>query len=186
MIGGIMAQSEEERAAGVPPNWLGYVDVANVDESAKRVQQLGGKVLVPGTDIPDIGRFAVIADPQGAVLALYSSSNPSDAVPGRGPGHFSWAELNTTDWKAAWKFYSELFGWKPTQSMGGMSNAATMIKAPAHWLHYVTVPNADEAAKQVVAKGGKVLNGPMDVPGGGRIAQCMDPQGGMFAVYAET
>src|SRR5690606_21082583 len=134
----------------------------NVDESAKRAEQLGGKVLVPGQDIPDIGRFAVIADPQGAVLALYSSSTPIHAVPGRGPGHFNWAELNTTDWKAAWKFYSELFGWKPTQSMemdegfgtyfmfstggeqsmGGMSNAATMVKAPPHWLHYVTVPNA--------------------------------------------
>ncbi len=138
------------------------------------------------------------------MFAIFQPSGQGSAPDTRGLGHFSWAELNTTDWKAAWKFYSELFGWKKTssmdmgaeygeyfmfgeggeQSMGGMSNAATMMKAPAHWLHYVNVSSVDEAAKRIPSLGGKVLNGPMDVPGGDRIAQCMDPQGGMFAIFS--
>ena len=101
-------------------------------------------------------------------------------------------------------FYSELFGWRATTSMnmgpelgeyfmfgndpktslGGMSNAANMMKAPAHWLHYVNVKSVDETAQLIPQKGGKVLNGPMEVPGGDRIAQCMDPQGAMFAIFS--
>ena len=113
-------------------------------------------------------------------------------------------EVIGTDAEKLQGYYSELFGWKPTssmdmgpeygeyfmfgndpkQSMGGMSNAARMMKAPAHWLHYINVKSADEAVKRITEKGGKVLNGPMDVPGGDRIAQCMDPQGGLFAIYS--
>jgi uncharacterized protein len=97
-----------------------------------------------------------------------------------------------------------MFGWKPTRSMnmgpefgeyfmfgadpersfGGMSNAATMMKAPAHWLYYVNVKSVDETARRIPQLGGKVLNGPIDVPGGDRIAQCMDPQGALFAIYS--
>ncbi|WP_373046907.1 VOC family protein [Vulgatibacter sp.] len=203
-IGGLMKLPAE--LAGVPPHWIGYVGVADVDATVAKAQQLGGKVLHPANDIPGVGRYAVLADPQGAAFALYASTMADEGeAPGREtPGQFSWAELNTTDWESAWRFYSQLFGWQPTssmdmgpemgayymfgtdskQSMGGMSNAATMMKAPPHWLHYVTVPSADDAAKRVEQLGGKVLNGPMDVPGGDRIAQCMDPQGGFFAVYS--
>lgn len=203
-VGGLMALPEDARKAGAPPHWLGYAAVEDVDASAKKVQQLGGRVFHPPTDIPQVGRFAVVADPQGAAFALFKSTDEQQLPPREGPGCFSWAELNTTDWKAAWKFYSELLGWKPTQSMdmgpgfgeyfmfgmdpqqsmGGMSDAATMMKAPAHWLHYINVKSADETAARLVQKGGRVLNGPMDVPGGDRVAQCMDPQGGMFAIYS--
>ncbi|MCY1074066.1 VOC family protein [Archangium lansingense] len=58
------------------------------------------------------------------------------------------------------------------------------MKAPAHWMHYINVKSADETARRIKEKGGKVLNGPMDIPGGDRIAQCMDPQGGVFAIYS--
>lgn len=203
-VGGLMALPEDARKAGAPPHWLGYVAVDSADATVKKAQQLGGKVLHPPTDIPSVGRFAILNDPQGAMFALIQSLQDMPPPDREGPGRFSWAELNTTDYKGAWKFYSELFGWKPTQSMnmgpelgeyfmfgmdtqqsmGGMSNAATMMKAPAHWLHYINVKSTDEAAKRLVQKGGKVLNGPMDVPGGDRIAQCMDPQGGMFAIYS--
>ncbi|AKU93171.1 Putative hydroxylase [Vulgatibacter incomptus] len=77
-----------------------------------------------------------------------------------------------------------MFGMDPQSSMGGMSNAAETLNVPAHWLHYVLVPDADAAVKKVVDKGGKVLHGPHEVPGGDRIAQCQDPQGGMFAVVS--
>ncbi|MBX5482287.1 MAG: VOC family protein [Myxococcaceae bacterium] len=206
---GLMAHDEAARKAGSPPMWLGYVGVRNVDATAQRAKSLGGKVLAEPRDIPDVGRFAVLADPQGAVFAIFSPK------PGAGPdgvqnpndvGNFSWAELNTTDWKAAWKFYSNLFGWKPTQSMdmgpeygeyymfgtspeksfGGMSNTAKMLKAPPHWLHYIRVTNVDETVKRIPQKGGKIVNGPMDVPGGDRVAQCVDPQGGSFAIVSSA
>lgn len=205
-VGGIMALPAEMKRAGVPQHWMGYVHVDDVDATAQKAQKLGGKVMAPPGDIPTVGRYAVLADPQGAVFALFKPL-PRDGgklAPRELLGNFSWAELNTTDWKSAWKFYSELFGWKATtsmnmgpefgeyfmfgtdaqQSMGGMSNAANMMKAPAHWLHYINVKSADETARRITEKGGKVLNGPMDVPGGDRIAQCMDPQGGVFAIFS--
>lgn len=205
-VGGVMALPAEMKRAGVPQHWMGYIHVDDVDATAQKAQKLGGKVMAPPADIPTIGRYAVLADPQGAVFALFKPL-PRDGgklAPRELLGNFSWAELNTTDWKSAWKFYSDLFGWKPTtsmdmgpefgeyfmfgtdpkQSMGGMSNAATMMKAPAHWLHYINVKSVDESVKRITEKGGKVLNGPMDVPGGDRIAQCMDPQGGVFAIFS--
>jgi len=202
-VGGLMQLPQEAQSAGAPPHWLAYAQTADVDATARKAAQLGGQVMVPGTDIPNVGRFAVLADPQGAVFAIFKPNDAGDGPNREAQGNFSWAELNTTDYEAAWKFYSELLGWQktsamdipefgvyfmfgtdPEQSMGGMSNAAKMMNAPAHWLHYINVRNCDETAKVIPAKGGKVLNGPIDVPGGVRIAQGMDPQGGFFALYA--
>lgn len=67
-IGGIMAVPAQ--AQGMPPTWGTYVTVDDVDASAVKVQDLGGKVIVPLTDIPGVGRFCVIQDPQGAALTL--------------------------------------------------------------------------------------------------------------------
>ncbi len=205
--GGLMALPEEARKAGVPPHWLGYVATDDVDATVQRATRQKGKLLTPPEDVPDVGRFAVLADPQGARFAVFKPAQQHGEAPERAPnqpGYFGWAELNTTDWKAAWAFYSELFGWKharsmdmgpelgeyfmfgtrPETAMGGMSNVATQMKAPAHWLHYINVKSTDEAAKHVPEQGGHVMNGPMDVPGGGRIMQCVDPQGAMFALFS--
>ncbi len=187
---------------GEPPRWLGYVAVEDVEGTVRRAQSLKGQVRVGATDVPGAGRYAVLADPQGATIGVYRSHEDRPAPDLSALGTFAWAELNTTAWKSAWGFYSELFGWKPTRSMsmgpelgdyfmfgtdketsiGGMSDSANMMKQPAHWLYYVNVKSADESAKRVTALGGRVLNGPMDIPDGGRIAQCMDPQGVAFAL----
>ncbi len=205
-VGGVMPLDDQARAAGAPPQWLAYIATRDVDATVQKAKKLGGKVLAPPTDIPNVGRYAMLADPQGASFGVFQARHlpaPEDAAK---PGHFGWAELNTTDWKAAWKFYSDLFGWKHTTSMdmgpdhgeyfmfgldekqafGGMSNSASVMHARPHWLHYVNVKNADETAKRVTEKGGQGLQGPMDVPGGGRIAQCLDPQGARFAVFSPT
>ncbi len=63
-VGGIMAAP-----AGAPAGWKSYVTVDNIDETAKLAESLGGKLCVPPTNIPDVGRFAIIIDPQGAVIA---------------------------------------------------------------------------------------------------------------------
>ncbi len=204
-VGGLMAEAPEEQRAGMPPRWLAYLGTEDVDATSKKARELGGHVLVPPKDISEVGRFAVLADPQGAAFAIFKPAGTGDAPDTHALGSFGWLELNTTDWKAAWSFYSALFGWQKTSSMdmgpefgeyfmfgtdfkesiGGMSNAANIMKSPAHWLPYVNVKNADEAAQKIEKDGGKALNGPMDVPGGGRIAQCVDPQGAMFAVFSE-
>ena len=67
---GIMDLPEEARAAGMPPAWVGYVGVADVDAAADEVREAGGAVHREPADIPGIGRFAVVADPQGAVFAV--------------------------------------------------------------------------------------------------------------------
>lgn len=203
-VGGIMQEPPEERQAGLPPRWLAYIGIDDVDATAKKAQELGGRILVAPKEIPDVGRFAVLADPQGAAFAVFQPSAAEEAPDRTALGSFGWLELNTTDWQSAWKFYSGLFGWQKTSSMdmgpdygeylmfgtdpkeaiGGMSNTAAIMKTPAHWLPYVNVKNADETTQEVEKNGGKALNGPMDVPGGGRIAQCMDPQGAMFAIFS--
>lgn len=205
-IGGLMPLDEQARKAGAPPNWMAYVAVDDVDASMKQATSLGAKSIVTPQDIPDVGRFAVILDPLGATVALFKSQSGASGKPAMSNDlrHISWAELNTTDWKKAWSFYETMFGWKPTKaeemgelgtyfmfgldtksSIGGMSNAATMMKAPPHWLYYIVVDDCDAAAGKVTKLGGKLLNGPMNIPDGGRIAQCMDPQGAMFGIHSE-
>jgi uncharacterized protein len=202
-MGGVMRLPDEARRTGAPPNWLPYVSVPNVDATVRQAAALGAKTHVAPRDIPDMGRFAVLLDPQGAAFAVYQFPSGAPAAPDAAPktGEFAWRELATTDWRAAWEFYRTLFGWQKTEAMdmgpggiyhmfghggssvGGMYNKPPEMPAP-HWLCYVSVTKADDAAANVTKLGGKIVQGPMDIPGGGRIAMCVDPQGAAFAVYA--
>jgi hypothetical protein len=202
-IGGVMTLPDEARAMGVPPNWLAHVKVADADATIARVKELGGSVLKPPETIPTVGRFAVIADPQGAVISVFTPENDMaihDGAPRQ--GDISWHELNSTDWEAGAKFYEALFGWETVEDMdmgpegvyhlyktagaaapcGGMSNMAKAHGFPASWLYYISVDDLDATVERIKGNGGAVVNGPMDVPGG-KIAQCTDPQGAMFAVH---
>ncbi len=201
-IGGVMGTPAE--AKGVPPHWMAHTKVDDVDATVALAKKLGGTLHKEPWDIPKVGRLAILADPQGAAFSVYKPEEDVPIAAASQPGEFSWSELNTTDYESAWKFYSQLFGWKATEAMdmgegvgtyfmfsdpdnvtkGGMSNMAKMMNAPAHWLHYVTVDDMGAALDRVKSKGGKVLNGPMDVPGGDVVAQCQDPQGGLFALHA--
>lgn len=204
-VGGLMALPQELASQGVPPHWLHYIGVQDVDATAARAQQLGGRITMPPTDIPDVGRFAVILDPQGAVFAIYK--NTQETPPPGAPkfGEFSWHELGTTDRDAAWAFYSALFGWQQTSMMdmgGGMmyqmfgldGNApiggmytlgADMAGIPPNWLGYVLVKNVDDAVQAVAKGGGQLMAGPIDIPDG-RVAIFTDPQGAAFAVHQDT
>jgi predicted enzyme related to lactoylglutathione lyase len=173
-----------------------------VDATIAQAQKLGATAHGPAMDIPQVGRYAVLQDPQGAVFSVFTAAGEMSAPPGE-TGQFSWAELNTTDYEAAWKFYSALFGWKERSQMdmgegmgtyfmfqdpeektkGGISNMAKHMGVPAHWLYYVTVDDMDACIQRIKKAGGKILNGPMPIPGNDVIAQCQDPQGAFFAVY---
>jgi hypothetical protein len=200
-IGGVMPLSEEQRAQGVPPNWLAYIGTPDCDATHDEAVSLGARSLVAPRDIPTVGRFAVLADPQGAVFAIFTPSGPEQPEPeSAGIGDVSWHELVTTDQPAAFAFYSRLFGWKEqsTMDMGEMGTYQMYGRGaltyggiykrpheqiPPNFTLYVRVADLDAALATTKERGGQVLNGPMEVPGGDIIAQCMDPQGGMFALH---
>ena len=200
-VGGMMALPDDAKRMGAPPNWLMYVGTPNVDETATRVAQLRGRVLKQPADIPGTGRFAVVQDPYGATFGIYTPNAPRAAKAQPRAGEFSWFELYTPNPEGAWSFYQSLFGWEKTSAMdmgemgvyqmfgrgGGIPNGGIMKPppgAPAAWLPYAMVPDAKAAAARAQANGGKIINGPMEVPGGDWIAQGMDAQGAMFAVHS--
>ena len=202
MVAGVMPMPEEVSAAGGRPGWLGYIGTDNVDAATQRVSEAGGFIHRAPADIPDVGRFSVVADPQGAVFMLFTPLGGDNApAPAGTPGHVGWRELYAADWPSAFAFYAAQFGWAKGEAVdmgpmgtyqlfaaggdpiGGMMNKPEGIPAPV-WQFYFNVPEADAAIARVTANGGRVLNGPLQVPGGSWIAQCMDPQGATFAVIA--
>ncbi|MGQ0642782.1 MAG: VOC family protein [Gemmatimonadaceae bacterium] len=201
MIGGSMVLEEEQRKAGVPPHWLGYIMTPNVDDTIQQAKGLGGSVIVPPIEIPTVGRSAILADPQGATFGAFS---PEADPPGHeGPaniGEGSWHELYTTDYEAALDFYSKLFGWQKGaafdmgdigmyqlfqrngRDLGGLMNKPDP-NMPSAWTYYFRVPNVNEGAARITANGGSIMMGPMEVPGGDMIVMTTDPQGAAFALH---
>jgi predicted enzyme related to lactoylglutathione lyase len=202
-VGGVMPIPQEAAAMGAPPNWLAYVEVPDVDATVVQATTLGATVLSPAQTIPDVGRFAVLRDPQGAVFAVITSENPIPDETDPKQREFSWHELVTENYKAADAFYNTLFGWETKDDVdmgpigvyhmfgrdrftyGGMFNKPADMPAPPHWMPYVQVDSADDAAERATKAGGTVINGPMEVPGGDRIATIVDPQGAVFSVHSK-
>src|SRR5262249_51858893 len=110
-LGGTMALPEQAKKMGAPPHWMGSVQVADVNKTVARARELGGNVFVEPTDIPKVGRYAIIADPQGAAISLIQPSEAMTPHDVSKHGEVCWHELITTDQKAALHFYSEIFGW---------------------------------------------------------------------------
>ena len=199
-VAGLAKLLEGAGQSGVRPQWVGYVEVSDVDAAAERVKELGGAVHVPPMDIPNVSRFSLIADPQGATIALIKGRDKSQeqlAQPSA-PGHAVWRELLASDWGKSFPFYNQLLGWQKagsfpdpsgvyqefsagTETIGGMLNSPEM-QGFSLWLYYFSVRDIGAAAKRVVAGGGQILYGPVTVPGHGRIVQGMDPQGAAFGL----
>lgn len=199
---GIIQLTATQRSQGMQPQWLAYVAVDNVDMTLAKATSLGAKITVPAMDVPDVGRMAVIQDPQGATIAVYRASSPRPGYDGTPKlGTPSWHELCTVDYKAALSFYSALFGWQKIaeedvgggmlyltfgingKQYGGMFNRNPQWNQPVSWTCYMTVRDVNASAGAIKRGGGKVTNGPMEVPGGGWIANAADPQGTSFAVF---
>src|SRR5260370_16594826 len=99
-----------------PPSWLMYVGTPDVDATVRQATGLGARILKAPQDIA-VGRFAVLADPQSAVFALYKPTEGPTGGDDAALGDFSWHELATTDWNAPWGFYRPLFGCEKRQSI---------------------------------------------------------------------
>jgi uncharacterized protein len=195
---GLMELPMEGRKMGARPRWVGYVDVANADASAAWLQRLGGTVYVPPTD-SNIGRIAVVADPQTADFALVEGLKLPPAGAGS-EGCVGWNELSAADWQTAFAFYGELFGWQRAETevagttdfyqlvacggrtIGGMFTKLPRTPYPPFWQYYFNVADIGVTVMRVKAGGGHILQGPVDVSEGGSIIRCADPQGAIFAL----
>lgn len=202
-VAGLLPIPDDARRAGIPPMWMGYIAVDDVDEAAKRLEREGGKVHRPPTEVPGIIRFAVVADPQGAgfIIAKGLVANAPPELDPSTAGTVGWHELYATDGGSAFAFYERMFGWTKGDAMdmgpmgkyqlfatGGINVGGMMTKPPAvpvpHWTFYFNVPAIDAVASRVTSGGGKIINGPIQVPGGQWIVNCLDPQGAGFALVA--
>lgn len=203
-VGGLLQKPATAFSSGEKAGWVGYIGIDNVEEFSKKVQAAGGVVHRAAEEIPEVGRFAVVADPQGAMFVLFQ---PSDAMqtqqsprPGT-PGTAAWHDLAAIDWQSEFAFYSDLFGWSKSQAIemgpngiyqifavgaepiGGMMNRMDPSQAPG-WMFYFNVDEIGAAITRVNAHGGTVIHGPSVVPGGQQIAHCLDTQGAIFGVVS--
>ncbi|MEN3343060.1 MAG: uncharacterized protein V7644_2464 [Actinomycetota bacterium] len=176
-----------------PPHWLSHVRVENVDETIEKAKSAGGELAAGPFEMGEIGRIAIIADPQGAYVSAYEPQSEGPAS----EGVFVWDELGTTDVDGAQRFYGEVFGWTATD-MGpeyggyrifnrGEAGVAGLMglqdaTVPPHWQPYVAVGDPDATTAKAKELGGAVLAEPMDVPKVGRIGVLRDPQGATFGI----
>jgi hypothetical protein len=201
-VAGLMERPEDMK---MPPFWAMYVAVPTLEEGVVHIKRLGGGELSPVIEVPTVGRMQMMKDPQGAAFYIIQPA-PREESPENAPevGEASWHELMTTDAPAAMKFYSDVFGWQPSEThdmgemgkylmfnrphgmIGGMMNKPpAMAHVPPHWMIYFRVPDINAAVERIKANGGKILNGPMEVPGGDWIVNAMDPQGAAFSLHAK-
>ena len=198
-VGGLMPIPDH--AKGMRAMWTGYIAVDDVVAYSDKVKAAGGVIHRPATEIPNVGTFAIAGDPFGAGFLLFHPNGENGAmdVTSMTPGHVGWRELHAGDGPKAFDFYSGLFGWTRGEAvdMGAMGKyqlfktqagqqGGMMTKTPetpmSFWAYYFSVDSIESARQRVTGAGGKILNGPMEVPGGDWVVQCMDPQGAMFAM----
>jgi predicted enzyme related to lactoylglutathione lyase len=207
-MGGVMALPEEAKRGGTPPMWMSYIGTDNTDETARKIATFGGKVHKQPWSIADGGRIAIVADPQGAVFALYANPKATDVPSTHKLGSASWHELITSDYVAAFSFYQNVFGWRvihdmdmgpgmgvyrlfgaegssDSEMLGGMYTKPPQQPGAPAWLPYIKVANVVSATEAAKKLGAFIMHGPADVPGG-KITMATDPQGVMFAVHEVT
>jgi len=200
-IGGFMTLPAEAKAMGAPPHWVGYVSVPDLDATIAKATGRGATVLVPATNIEGGGRFALLADPEGASFGVHCHPEQGERRSQAGLGQFSWTELACADLDQALAFYFDLFGWVKSDAMempgGGVyqmfkpaGDAYALggaMKRPAQmpmsaWVFYFRVADCDAAFAAAMERGATVRYPPMDIPGGGRACLVADPQGATFGL----
>jgi hypothetical protein len=177
----------------VPPHWAGNVAVENLDETIEKAKAAGGTLIHGPGDVPEVGRYAVLGDPQGAVFIAFQSAGE----PPQSAGVFVWDELGTQNVEASEQFYSAVFGWT-SKDMGeeyggyriferGETGVAGLMKmpdpsVPSMWTPYVAVEDVDATVARAKELGGGTIVDAMDIPNVGRIAVLKDPIGAVIGV----
>lgn len=197
VVAGMVPMDAKE---GVPPHWMPYVSVADLDAAVARATRLGAKVLVPHVSMERVGRWAVLADPHGGVFAPFQPAPGAEDCGADLPpvGSFCWDELSSVDPVASERFYTELFGWKAQREDMGSAGVYTLLYAGqvhagglmkvqgppmTYWLSYLHVADVDASAREAVKLGATIVAEPFDVPGVGRQACLIDPAGAAIALF---
>ena len=207
--GGVLGLTDAMCAGGARACWMGYLHVADVDQAIAAIEADGGKLLMPAYDI-EVGRIAMVADPQGAPIYIMKPIPPagsegmdSDVFDPEAEQRVAWNELYTRDLDGAKAFYAKHFDFEFNESMPmgemgdycfidhrGQRLGAVMTAPPgvpaSLWNYYIRVPDIDAAVAMIGANGGQVLNGPMEVPTGDMILNGVDPHGAMFSLVAQA
>jgi predicted enzyme related to lactoylglutathione lyase len=202
-VSGLIHLPDEARRRGARPRWLGYVGVDDVDATADRIKHLGGAVLVPPTNVLDVSRFAVVADPQMATFGLitWSESGQERQTERTAPGRVGWHELLAADREKALSFYGAALGWQRaaatkgrmgtyqlfsagSETVGGIVTKPRTVSVPS-WVYYFNVDDIDVKVKRVADAGGHVVEGPIEIPSGSWVVHCTDPQSAMFALVGK-
>lgn len=200
--GGVLTMSGDMCEQGARPAWLIYFDVDDTDEACAKAQELGAAVQMPPVTMDNVGRMAMLADPQGTSFYVITPTPPEGSEPDgessvfspEVTGYCAWNELNTQNADKQEAFYSQLFDWEVTGEMPMpdghtykfVNNGELPLGAvcsmkpesvPSQWLPYFRVTDIDAAKDAVQANGGKVEMGPHEVPGGDYIIVGFDPDG---------
>ena len=199
-VGGVVGMEAEQPQ---PSHWIGYVAVSDLDTTLTALVAAGGTIHIPAFPVSDVGRIAIVSDPNGAVFSPMEPATAEDmsSGPPRAQGHFCWWELVTSDPAGAQAFYSKVLGWgcheidmggRPywlwtqgadAMNPGGMMRHSEGLSDPAFWLMYVLVDDVDAATERVADLGGAVMATPMDVPGQGRMSVITTPSGAAMALF---
>ena len=204
--GGVLTLTDDMQAGGARPVWLGYLHVKDVDARVAAIKNAGGQTMMEPWDQPGVGRLAMVTDPQGAPFYLMDPIPPesdpnavSDVFSVDQPEHVRWNELQSSDADGAVAFYTSHFSWTQEGDMDmgelgkyrfvqkdGIGIGAIMPRMPempvSLWTYYIGVEDIDRAVAAINDNGGRILNGPMEIPGGEYALNGMDPQGASFGL----
>jgi uncharacterized protein len=196
-VGGIVAPDPAAHESHA--YWMAHVATPDVDATTRDAKARGANVCVAPVDIPGVGRYSIINDPQGGTLALFQSARGVGPMTAPGVGDVAWYELAAGDADAAMAFHGPLLAWTEQRRMdmgpmgpyvlfgqgardyGGMMRAAPGV--PPHWRLYFGVSDLEAAMARAAARGATLQHGPIEVPGGDRVAMYLDPQGAPFALH---
>ncbi|MGI8609862.1 MAG: VOC family protein [Candidatus Dormibacteria bacterium] len=203
--GAVVAALGAVQGEGQPSAWMVYFSTADADETTRKVEAAGGKVIAPVFDVLDAGRMGVFADPTGAFFAVWQAGTTKGVGKLNEPNAFGWCELNTRGVDKAAEFYKQVFGWDAhlsaaSEAVGGgprytewkldgerlggaMDMADTQMPEgiPPHWLVYFISSDIQATVAKVGELGGAVMMEPTDYPGG-QFAVVADPVGAAFGL----
>lgn len=208
-VGGFLQLTPQMVEHGARPCWVGYIRVDDCAAAVASAREAGATILMEDNEVPGVGPFAMLQDPEGAFFYMLEDRSGEDSrafsTEDNGDGHCSWNELMAGDTEAAKAFYGSQFGWVVADSIDmGEMGMYDMFKTSAErdflsggimgrmpdmpvsaWTFYFRLPLIDVAAEYIAANGGQILNGPMEIPGGEFIINGIDPQGAMFSVIGK-
>jgi hypothetical protein len=207
--GKVVAAAGPLTEQGAAPSWTLYFKTSDADGTAEAVRKAGGTVRTEPADVMSEGRFAQFTDPAGAMFAVWQPGRTKGLGAVNDPGTLCWTELATPDVASAKSFYSDVLGWQTddqpmgeftytvvrpaggdaSSGQGGimpLSPEMAAAGATTRWQPYFEVADCDAAAAAVTANGGTVVVPASEVPGVGRFAVALDPDGAQFAVIASV